>query len=177
MRASIPAIKKLVPKTQQPKLEETLANAPATLEMRLTPLTPRLDNGAQLSGVAAANFYNGSDASPEGVFYLLGNEANGSWISIDVPTEVGKLYVMDCRALEYDWHWEDPERFRDGEVSARLGNSGDYQDLTTIDGHLVWAFSATETTSHVSMFYWGSPGGTYASRYLAFWGCDIGKAN
>ncbi len=150
-------------------LEDAVASAPAKLEMRLTALTPKLDNGAVLRSVEGTNF---SSTGDEGLHYLHGASAGGSWVKMKFPTEVNEVYVVDCRALEYDWMWQSP-LFRDGEMRLKV-DGGEFQAITTVDGHLLWAFKAKQTTSKVELFYWGSGGD---SRFMAWWGCDFGKAS
>lgn len=77
----------------------TIANAPQTLEMRVTPANPRLENGARIVEARSINLVTPTTDVPDGVYWLTADWGYSprSLIKIRVPTEKVKLYVADRR--------------------------------------------------------------------------------
>jgi hypothetical protein len=148
---------------------------PASLPIRLTPMTPRTDDGAKIAAAWNMTFKAPGSKSPDGTYWLTGDEYDytyNSGVRIVVPTEPDRLYVMDCRALHYNG-WLDPED-RYSEVGVTFHVDARRQDVRSEDGHLVYAFSAEKATSEIEIVFVDASISTYKS--MVFWGCDIGPA-
>jgi hypothetical protein len=147
----------------------TIANAPQTLEMRLTPLKPRLENGTRIVHAKSIDLIEPTAEIPDGVYWLLADDAYTyqSYIKIRVNTEKDKLYVADCRLKDHNpnltgKHW------------LRVRAPGFDEVLEPDDGHIIFAFRGGDGGSTVDLFYNENPLNWY--HKMAFYGCDFGKA-
>lgn len=166
------------------KKQDALAQLPATLEMRLTPMHPSLDNGARIEAAAGIDYTGPSLEWPEGAYWMIGkandwyypdgNYLEASTITIRVPTEPGKMHVVDCRALVWDYWGYDTGQYNsfvEGTVKLRLG--GTAQTVKTVQGHILGVLHATEASSKIEIEYADPEHISYHG--LIFWGCDVGK--
>jgi len=145
---------------KQPPLSE----APQELEMRLTPITPRLENGAQFSEAANVHYAGSVPEAPTGAFGLQPSSS----VKLSFPTVPGKFHIADCRAQMMGM-WSTV-------AEAQLQVSGSdlpYKVEETIDGHLVLAFKATKSTSTIQLAWPDDLEG--GLKVIAFYGCDFGK--
>lgn len=148
----------------------TLETAPQTLEMRLTPMKPRLEDGTRIVRANRIDFIESSSEVPDGVFWM--NHGDGYFISsikMRVHSEKDKLYVGDCRVREVGSDGSPPLKSR-----LRVQAPGLNQDFTAVDGHIVFAFRGDAVGSTVSLYYNDMELDAY--RKMAFYGCDFGKA-
>jgi hypothetical protein len=152
----------------------TLATVPAELEMRLTPTRPTLDNGARMRSAVNVLWNNAMPQSPDGVLGLTGEGwASGSWLVFEFPTVVGKYYVVDCRAQDYDPQGKPIPITMAISYDSAGQFGGTWTNVTSKGGHILDVFKATDTIAHVDL-YWADP--TKQDYHMAaFWGCDFGQ--
>jgi hypothetical protein len=163
------AMRATLPSKQQKTLDEVVAEAPATLETRLTPDKPRA-NGARIAKLIISGTYGTVeiDADPaKGSHVYLGNEKAGTFgAMIEVPTEAGNLYIVDCRFLVHNnGAWGPGTMHMDA-------NQVQGAPMTSYNGHALYAFAATSSSTMLSTVHAQDQGNSFA-----WWGCDIGKAN
>lgn len=159
-----------------PLLLKVLGDLPQVLEMRLTPVRSVLENGAKIEFASGIDFTGPTLKSPTGAYWLSGKATDWSAITptapsrieIRVPTEIGKVYAVDCRAREYD-----ALQNKFTEASFNLSLNGVAQAATTDGGHVLGATKATATTSTITIEYRDALARPFHA--LAFWGCDVGK--
>ena len=131
----------------------------AYLDMRVTPVAPQWAANAKITAVGATYFDDADAEAPHGSYLLT-----DSVVRMTFPTEVGKLYILDCRLAPLG-----------SSLTATVGREGASDvPLPVEDGHLLHVFQAgaAQTKLHFEV---RKPGGFWASAY--FYGCDFGKAN
>jgi hypothetical protein len=174
-------LKSMVPKSKQ----DALAELPQLLEMRLTPMHPLLDSGARIEAATGIDFQGATPEWPDGSYWMSGKVTEwyypaSEWrepskLVVSVPTEVDKMYVVDCRALVWDYWGYDTGQynsFGDGPVKLTLGKAPT-QTVSSVDGHVLGVLQAKGTTSKITLEY--SDPELISYHGLVFWGCDIGK--
>ena len=141
---------------------------PQTLETRVTPVAPRAAGGAQIVRAGIGTF-NGADADePDGSYMLARGTGFGalSTIEMRIPTEAGKLYVLDCRVRT-------PPSAGTKLMLVRAGSSS---PVTVEDGHVLDAFVAKGAQTDLTLA--ASTGPNEIQGPIAyFYGCDFGRAN
>jgi hypothetical protein len=148
---------------------EKLGSQPLSLDIRLTPMTPRHESGAAIDGVTGLVWMRGSGPKwPDGMYYLSNKPTwhlmMNAQLVMSFPTEPGQMYVADCRVMAYE-----TGPYRDGEVMVYSPRSVfDKERRKITDGHLLDVFVAKGEEG----WYWLEP---VEGDGLAFWGCDFGK--
>lgn len=137
---------------------QALNAAPQTLEMRVTPASPKGTTGGKITFMGPGVWQAPEASAPDGSFL-----AQGSAVRMEFSTTPNKLYVLDCRM----------EMIENASVSVeRPGVAA--VPLPVEAGHLIHAFMAKESTTKVALRY-KTPPSFPAAGY--FYGCDFGKAN
>jgi hypothetical protein len=139
----------------------------------LTPRTPELENGAKLLHAGGVGYDGPSQEAPDALFWLYykGN-IERSVVGFAWPTEVGKLYAMDCAVKVDDYASPSPPNAHD---KAQIKIDGLDHALQPISGgHVVHAFIAVEASTYVRMEYRTDV--DLSSRRLAWYGCEIVRA-
>lgn len=176
--AALPSNRRLEQlKKVDPLRAKLFADLLQVLEMRLTPARPMLDNGAQIELASGVDFTGPTLKSPGGAYWLSGKATDWSSITptapsiiqIRVPTEIGKVYAVDCRVREYD---AIQNKFSEAAFDLTLG--GVERPVTSDGGHVLGAIKATAATTTIVIEYRDALARPFHA--LAFWGCDIGKA-
>ena len=172
--ARLDALTKIVDADQIAKMKAT----PATLEMRLSPMRPRLDNGARIDFINGVDLTGPTPVWPDGAYWLSGKATDWieftsslpSMLELLVPTQSGKHYVIDCRALEYQGGLS--ETYTDAVVTLKV--DGVATPVQAKDGHLLAVAKASAANTRFSFEYRDNPPRPFHA--LVWWGCDIGKA-
>ena len=141
---------------------------PQTLDYRLTPMHP-VDGGARITAAHGISFYAPFAGASEGIYMLEDNdEVRGAgWVELYVPTEKDELYVVDCRVLETNVN-------RTEGALKVIAPGISSQRMDGADGHVVFAFKAKKPKSGITLVFVKT---RVEKTWLAFWGCDIGKAS
>jgi hypothetical protein len=137
-----------------------LPSVKALLEMRVTPVAPQWAANAKITALGPGYFNDADADAPQGSYLLM-----VSSVRMTFPTEVGKLYILDCRL----------NPMGDGTLTATVARTGatDVQ-LPIESGHLMNVFSATAAQTNLELKI-RPPGDFWSSAF--FYGCDFGKAN
>lgn len=140
---------------------------PQTLDVRLTPMASRAPGGAAITRAGTIVFQGPEAGEPDGSYALMrgGGAVAIASVEMRVPTESGKLYVVDCRV-----------RAPQGAATKFTLTRGTTTSLVSVDdGHIYGAFTAASASSAIVVGATPGPGDT--SGVLGyFYGCDIGKA-
>lgn len=163
-------------KAWAPKLRSIVL--PPALDMRLAPARPTLDNGARISLASGVDYVGPTAPTPLGSYWLSGKATDWSAITptaasiveLVVPTEVGEIYALDCRAREYDAL---PNAYSEATFTLAFGAST--KTVTSEGGHVLAATKATATTTTITLTYVDAQARPFHA--MAFWGCEIGKAS
>lgn len=126
--------------------------------VKLTPVAPVGEGGARIASASRLSFVAPAPAFPDGVYMLDVPSGAKSEIKLEVPTEVGKYHVLDCKLTQF---------FGGSPLMLgvkRAGASG--QNLAPDDGHYLYTFKADKPMTHILL-------GTEHSA--AFYGCEVTK--
>lgn len=139
----------------------------------VTPRTPELENGAKLLHAGGVGYDGPSQEAPDALFWLhYKGDIDRSVVGFAWPTEVGKLYAMDCAVKVDDYAAPSPPNAHDKAYIKVNGEDGALQPIT--GGHVLHAFIATEASAYVRMEYRTDV--DFSSRRLAWYGCELVRA-
>lgn len=135
--------------------------------------TPELENGAKLLHAGNVSYQGPRPEAPDGLFWLHDRGmADQSIVGFSWPTEVGKLYVIDC-AVKVG-------RYDGGAPSPSDKLEFDVDGLPKVEqpiagGHAVHAFIAIEESSYVRTQFHTDPDRDFLD--LAWYGCELAPAS
>ncbi|MFO0669944.1 MAG: hypothetical protein U0235_10010 [Polyangiaceae bacterium] len=120
--------------------------------VKLTPVAPLGEGGARIASASRHSFVAPAPQFPDGVFMLEVATGTKSEIKLDVPTEVGKYHVLDCKLTQF---------FGSSPLVLSVKREGaSVQNLNPDDGHYLYTFKADKpkaafqlTTEHSAAFY------------------------
>lgn len=163
------AVKRIATLSTALKQLGSTQDPPQTLETRLTPLTPRLPSGARIVRAGVVTFDAADPKTPDGSFTL--ERPSGAiaiaTVEMRVPTEPGKMYVVDCRV-----------RALAGSSTAFAVTRGSTTSTLPVDdGHILTAFTATSAESPLVVAAMPTSPTDKSAVLGYFYGCDVGKAN
>lgn len=147
----------------------TLPKAPQKLEMRVTPMASRLDNGTRITEAAHIYFFGATNDVPDGLYRLHPEDGADAYLKFRVHTEKDKLYVADCRVVEQGWNNDKPTDIKGGKVTVAAPGLS-YEDFAIQDGHVLFVFRGADGGASVQIKY----ARAHPAVWLAFYGCDFG---
>lgn len=165
--APLEATKKMTKMKEALKIAGVPAAVPPqlALDTRISPANPRQASG-EITYAGTAIWSIGAANEPDGSISLV--RPNGaiamSGVDLKLTTEVGKMYLMDCRLSTVN-----------SSIKLIIVRNGSAMPLTIEDGHAVHAFQAKAAKTDVSIKW--MPSGGNESYFGAFYGCEVGKAN
>jgi hypothetical protein len=136
---------------------------PTASHMKVTPMAPRDSSGAEITWAGLMSFYGAKSGTPDGSYALQRGFATA--VHLRIPTEVNKLYVLDCQLHPYN-----------SKVMVMGASGGPVSTLAVENDHALYAFQASAESTELVVAVPGDP--ESSTEFVGFfYGCEITKAN
>jgi len=165
-----PAPTALSPMQRIERYQEVLKEAnlqityvPPISHMKVTPMAPRDSSGAEITYAGVMSFQGAKSGTPDGSYGFL--RGLGTGVTVRIPTEVNKLYILDCQLHPYN-----------SKVMVVGAGGGPVSTLAVENDHALYAFQASAESTELLVTLPGNPESSW-DFVGYFYGCEITKAN
>lgn len=128
-------------------------------QMKVTPMAPVHEGGAKITYARPVTFVGPASPFPDGAYMLDYGPNVKNELKMEMPTENGKLYLLDCKLTQF---------FGSSPLIVNMKRGDAAQALNPEDGHYLYTFKSDKAVQSFTL---------WTEHSATFYGCELTKLN